>query len=78
MTPNSIRLSNIEKLIAEYDVDRVVELDLQSCTPYTVEAYTLRKLMERRSVPYIAIETDYSQSDSGQLLTRLEAFLEML
>lgn len=78
MTPNSIRLSNIEKLIAEYDVDGVVELDLQSCTPYTVEAYTLRKLMERLSVPYIAIETDYSQSDSGQLLTRLEAFLEML
>ncbi|MCI6979339.1 MAG: 2-hydroxyacyl-CoA dehydratase family protein [Clostridiales bacterium] len=34
--------------------------------------------MERLSVPYIAIETDYSQSDSGQLLTRLEAFLEML
>lgn len=78
MMPNSIRLSNIEKLIAEYDVDGVVELDLQSCTPYTVEAYTLRKLMERLSVPYIAIETDYSQSDSGQLLTRLEAFLEML
>ena len=78
MTPNSIRLSNIEKLIAEYDVDGVVELDLQSCTPYTVEAYTLRKLMERLSIPYIAIETDYSQSDSGQLLTRLEAFLEML
>jgi benzoyl-CoA reductase/2-hydroxyglutaryl-CoA dehydratase subunit BcrC/BadD/HgdB len=78
MTPNSIRLSNIEKLIAEYDVDGVVELDLQSCTPYTVEAYTLRKLMERLFVQYIAIETDYSQSDSGRLLTRLEAFLEML
>ena len=30
------------------------------------------------NIPYLAVETDYSKSDSGQLSTRMEAFLEML
>lgn len=51
---------------------------LQTCTPYAVEAFSVRKFMEELGVPYLGIETDYSQGDSGQLGTRIEAFLEML
>lgn len=29
-------------------------------------------------IPYIKLETDYSQSDAGQLETRIAAFIEML
>lgn len=29
-------------------------------------------------IPYMKLETDYSQSDAGQLETRIAAFLEML
>ena len=36
------------------------------------------ELAEKLDVPYMAVETDYSQSDSGQLSTRIEAFMEML
>ena len=36
------------------------------------------KLADKLNIPYLAVETDYSQSDSGQLSTRIEAFLEML
>ena len=31
-----------------------------------------------KGVPYINVETDFSQSDIGQLATRLTAFIEML
>jgi benzoyl-CoA reductase/2-hydroxyglutaryl-CoA dehydratase subunit BcrC/BadD/HgdB len=34
--------------------------------------------MAELGVPYLSLETDYSQSDAGQLSTRLEAFLERL
>ena len=78
MTPDSNRMDLLRKLVAEYKVDGVVEIDLQACTAYAVESFTVRKLMEELQVPYMAIETDYSASDSGQLATRLEAFLEML
>ena len=36
------------------------------------------ELAEELGVPYMSVETDYSQSDSGQLSTRIEAFMEML
>ena len=63
---------------AEYQIDGIVEIDLQACTPYTVESYTIRQLAKEKKVPYLAIETDYSQNDSGQLATRIEAFIEIL
>jgi len=35
-------------------------------------------VMEEKGLPYINVETDYSQSDVGQLNTRVAAFIEML
>ena len=33
---------------------------------------------EEKGIPYINVETDYSQADVGQLNTRIAAFIEML
>ena len=33
---------------------------------------------EKKNIPYISVETDYSQADIGQLNTRIAAFIEML
>ena len=55
-----------------------MEVDLQACTPYCVESFQIRELAEKLDIPYICVETDCSQSDSGQLSTRIEAFMEML
>ena len=78
MTPNDKRFAHLEKLIQEYHIDGVVEVDLQFCTPYLVEEHSTRERMAELGVPYLSLETDYSQSDAGQLSTRLEAFLERL
>jgi benzoyl-CoA reductase/2-hydroxyglutaryl-CoA dehydratase subunit BcrC/BadD/HgdB len=78
MTPDKRRMDLLRRLVEEYRADGVVEIDLQACTAYAVESYTVRGLMEELGIPYMAVETDYSVSDSGQLATRLEAFLEML
>ena len=78
LTPNSERMKLIPELVQEFKIDGIVEVDLQACTPYCVESYQIRELAEKLSVPYMSVETDYSQSDSGQLSTRIEAFMEML
>ena len=78
MTPNQNRIELLQNLVAAYQVDGVVEVDLQACTPYTVEAWSIRQAMREMDMPYLAVETDYSGSDSGQLSTRLEAFLESI
>ena len=36
------------------------------------------KTCEDAGIPYMKLETDYSQSDAGQLETRIAAFIEML
>ena len=42
------------------------------------EPEEMQKLAKQLGVPYLSVETDYSQSDSGQLSTRIEAFMEMI
>lgn len=77
-TPNSERLDDIVKLAKEYQVDGVVHYNLQFCHTYANEAFQAEKRMEKEGIPLLRIETDYSDEDTGQLKTRVEAFLEMI
>ena len=79
MTPNPNRFELLGRLIDEYQVDGVVEMTLQACHTYNVETLSVRKFVnEEKHIPYIIVETDYSQADIGQLNTRITAFIEML
>lgn len=78
MTPNANRFELLRSLIKEFKVDGVVEMTLQACHTYAVETYDVRKAMKEIDIPFISVETDYSNADVGQLKTRLGAFVEML
>ena len=62
----------------EFKVDAVVEVILQTCHPYSVEQRAVKNLMRDLDIPYMAIETDYSDSNIGQIKTRIAAFIEIL
>ncbi|AMP21101.1 hypothetical protein AZF37_07975 [endosymbiont 'TC1' of Trimyema compressum] len=78
MSPNEGRHEELEKLIDEYQVDGVIDVVLQACHTYNVETERVKRTVNAKQTPYMSLETDYSTSDSGQIKTRLEAFLEML
>ena len=78
MSPNDSRMDYIAEMIDDYQVDGVLELVLQACHTYAIESYYVKKTATAKGVPYLKIETDYSTADSGQINTRLEAFLETL
>ncbi len=79
MTPDNYRYELLNRLLDEYKADAVVEVVLQACHTYAVESYGIKRFVnETKKLPYMAVETDYSQSDIGQLNTRLTAFIEML
>ena len=78
MTPDTNRVALLRQLTEDYAVDGIVEVDLQACTPYSVESWQVRQLSESLCKPYLRLETDYSDGDGGQLATRLEAFFEIL
>ncbi len=79
MTNNNGRLDLIRRMVDEYKVDGVVDLTWQACHTYNIESYTVKKFVqEELGLPFIQIETDYSDSDTGQVKVRVEAFLETL
>jgi benzoyl-CoA reductase/2-hydroxyglutaryl-CoA dehydratase subunit BcrC/BadD/HgdB len=77
-TPNDERLDDVVKLAKEYHVDGVVYYNLQFCHTYANEAIKMVKHLEGEGIPILCIEMDYSDADTAQLKTRIEAFLEMI
>lgn len=78
MSPNTGRFDSLDNMIDEYQVDGVVEIILHACHTFNVESYEVKKFVtQEKNKKYIAIETDYSPSDSEQINTRLSAFLEL-
>lgn len=78
LTPNDGRMENTLAMIEKYHVDGVVENVLQACHTFNVESARMREAVEGAGIPYMKIETDYSQGDQGQIDTRVAAFIEML
>lgn len=78
MTPDTNRFELLDRLCEQFNVDGVVEMTLQACHTYAVEAYTVKQHMKDKNIPYLQLETDYSTADIGQLSTRAGAFVEML
>lgn len=79
MSPNPKRLDLVSEVCSEYKADGVVDIVWQGCHTYNVESRILRDhLKEKNDLPFLHIETDYSQGDVEQLKTRIQAFLEML
>ncbi len=78
LTNNTDRLDNLESLIDEYQVEGVIEVVLQACHTFNIEAVKVKRIIQGKAVPYMKLEVDYSESDMGQLSTRIQAFIELL
>lgn len=79
MTPNPRRFEALDEMIDEYEIDGVIEIVLQACHTFNIEAHYVKKFVtEKKDKPYLYIETDYSKLDVGQINTRINAFLEMM
>lgn len=79
ISPNTQRLNMLSEMVHDYQVDGVIDVILQACHTYAVESLLInRHIREKHDIPYMAVETDYSTSDTGQLATRIAAFIEML
>jgi benzoyl-CoA reductase/2-hydroxyglutaryl-CoA dehydratase subunit BcrC/BadD/HgdB len=77
MTPNTRRLTEISRMIDTFKPDAVVDLVLQACHAFNIESYKVGEHAQKNhNLPFLKIVTDFSQSDVGQIRTRVEALLE--
>ncbi len=77
-TPNDDRIDQVIKEYRESGAQGLIDYTLQFCHTYNIEAVKLREACAREGIPFMAIESDYSPEDVGQLQTRVEAFLEQV
>ena len=79
MTPNNRRLTELDKMIERFKPDVVIDVVLHACHSHNIESHKIKEhVMGKHKMPFLKIETDYSQSDVGQIRTRVEALMEMV
>jgi len=77
-TPNDPRVGRIQQMIEDFRVEGVVYHVLRGCHIYNVESTRIKAAAEDMGVPMLIVETEYSQEDTEQLRTRVEAFLMLV
>jgi benzoyl-CoA reductase/2-hydroxyglutaryl-CoA dehydratase subunit BcrC/BadD/HgdB len=77
-TPNPSRLEHIKKMVRDYRADGVLHYCIQFCSPYQIESGPVERALEQDGIPVLRVDTDYSQEDTEQIRTRVEAFVERL
>ena len=77
-TPNPTRMDHVKNMFKQYNSHGVIHYNLQFCQPYQLESGIIETNLENNEMPFLRIDTDYSQEDTGQLNTRVEAFIERI
>src|SRR5699024_9521486 len=77
-TPNDGRTEDVIKYAEEYNEDGVIYYNLSYCNTYAIVYEKIEKDLKEKDIQLIMVETDYSEEDTGQIRTRVEAFLEMI
>ncbi len=77
-SPINERLEHLKRLCETPGAKGVVFYDVKFCEPELFYLPTLRQGLAESGIPSVAIEVDLNDPLSHQVLTRLEAFLEMI
>lgn len=77
-TPNTDRERKLIEMAKTFAADGVIYQAFSGCQLYEMESRRIGKVLEANGIPMLYIETDYSPDDTGQLSTRIEAFLESI
>jgi benzoyl-CoA reductase/2-hydroxyglutaryl-CoA dehydratase subunit BcrC/BadD/HgdB len=72
------RLDFALKLVKEFNASGIIWYELLCCETYDSESYYFAEKMGERNIPMLILESDYSIADTGQLRTRIEAFIEIV
>ena len=78
MLPSDERFNRILNYIHSFKVDGVISQTLRYCVPYAQDLPLLIERLRAEGIPALALDLEYGSSGSGQIRTRVQAFIEML
>jgi benzoyl-CoA reductase/2-hydroxyglutaryl-CoA dehydratase subunit BcrC/BadD/HgdB len=68
----------MRQMISDWKVDAVICARLKFCDHWGGQRKLLSEELKSESVPVLDLEREYNTAGSGQISTRVQAFLEML
>lgn len=76
--PVDNRASHMLKLAKDYRVDGVIAAVIRNCDNQIHQQPVMRWKLEEQGIPVLEMNIEYGSPGTGQIRTRVEAFLEML
>jgi len=78
MFPSTERFDRILELVRDFEVEGVISQTIRYCVPYAHDLPLLTDRLKTQGIPILSLDVEYGTSGSGQIRTRVQAFLEML
>jgi len=78
MYPSDERFNRIIDYARAFKVDGVISQIVRYCVQYAHDLPLLSDKLSENGIPMLALDVEYGSAGSGQVATRVQAFLEML
>jgi bzd-type benzoyl-CoA reductase N subunit len=78
MYPSDERFNRIIDYARAFKVDGVISEIVRYCVPYAHDLPLLTDRLSEVGIPTLALDVEYGTAGSGQIATRVQAFLEMM
>ncbi len=78
MYPSDERFNRIIQMVKDFRVEGVISQIVRYCVPYCHDLPLVTDRLKVLNVPVLALDVEYGTAGSGQIQTRVQAFMEML
>ncbi|MBW1900680.1 MAG: 2-hydroxyacyl-CoA dehydratase [Deltaproteobacteria bacterium] len=76
--PSTLRSNRLKEMAHEFKLDGIISLTMRNCAPYVYDLPMWKTKVEDQGIPVLDLDIEYGGGLSGQIKTRIEAFIEML
>jgi bcr-type benzoyl-CoA reductase subunit C len=78
MYPSDERFNRIVSLARDFKVDGIISQIIRYCVSYAHDVPLISDRLKREEIPILFLDVEYGTSGTGQIRTRVQAFLEMI
>ncbi|MFP4641909.1 MAG: 2-hydroxyacyl-CoA dehydratase subunit D [Dehalococcoidia bacterium] len=78
MKDSERRFDHLLELVSQFQVDGVVLYTQKFCDPFLFDIPVMRKELEKRDIPCLILESEFTPGTMERERTRIQAFIEML
>ena len=71
-------MKDILRLVKDYKVDGIIIECIKFCDIWYVDTVPLLEALREEGIPVMRLEREYRHTGEGQLITRVQAFLESI